>query len=144
MLHRCILHGSGVRALRLPILLFLLVVHTILEYTSRASGPEILTTPIPPFPGGVETAYIVCRSEGEGTSLVENSRVALCRWSVGIEFAVNRNMRNDGIRKKRCIREIIPALRGSTITPYSSNGYDLEWDAYAAIAMFYAQGHLML
>jgi hypothetical protein len=45
---------------------------TICEYTSRASGPETRITPIPPLPGGVDNAYIVFFSIGDGTTLVKN------------------------------------------------------------------------
>ena len=55
------------------------------EYTSRAFGPEMRITPIPPFPGGVDSAYIVFFSIGDGTTLDEkrlnrhNSRIVAFR-----------------------------------------------------------------
>ena len=70
MLHLRIFHGSGVTSFCFPFALAPAPTRTICEYTSIASGPETRITPIPPLPGGVDNAYIVFFSVGDGTTPV--------------------------------------------------------------------------
>jgi len=70
MLHLRIFHGSRTTSFCFPFALPPALTRTICEYTSRASGPETRITPIPPRPGGVDNAYIVFFSVGDGTTLV--------------------------------------------------------------------------
>ena len=72
MLHLRIFHGSGTISFCFPFTPTPVPARTICEYTSRASGPETRITPIPPLPGGVDNAYIVFFSVGDGTTLVKN------------------------------------------------------------------------
>ena len=68
ILHLRIFHGSGTTSFCFPFGPTLVPTRTICEYTSRASGPETRITPIPPLPGGVDSAYTVVFSAGEGTT----------------------------------------------------------------------------
>ena len=106
MLHLRIFHGSGARLLCLPFILPPALTWTIREYTSRASGPETRITPIPPLPGGVDSAYIVLFSVGDGTTFVvkrlicHSFRMAALREDSIIAKDGRRRNRGDG-RSKR-------------------------------------------